>query len=133
MVIKGENGRNPMAESKPQTQPPSSPPTGREQRAPSLTALISNEANTEKPSPNEKQHGLLQADQDSGVLSSAPPLSREKGLSLRRGGERSRRSSDTLTASLFPKSLAGTYRPRQHCTQKSSHIHLQLNSTPWSH
>lgn len=102
-VIKGENGRNPMAESKPQTRPPSSPPTGQEQRAPSLTALISNEANTEKASPNEKQHELLQADQDSGVLSSAPPLSWEKGLSLQRGGERSRRSSDRLTASSFPE------------------------------
>lgn len=92
-----------MAESKPQTRPPSSPPTGQEQRAPSLTALISNEANTEKPSPNEKQHELLQADQDSEVLSSAPPLSWEKGLSLQRGGERSRRSSDGLTASSFPE------------------------------
>lgn len=90
-VVKEENGRNPMAESKPQTQPPSSPPTGQEQRAPSLTPLISNEANTQKPSPNQKQHELLQADQDSRVLSSAPALPREEGLSLQRGRERSRR------------------------------------------
>lgn len=68
-----------MAESKPPTWPPSSPPTGQEQRAPSLTALISNEANTEKSSPKQKQHELLEADQDSRVLSSAPALPREEG------------------------------------------------------
>lgn len=45
-----------------------------------------------------------------------------------------------LRASSFPKvsaagcwGLAGTYRPRQRCTQKSNQIHLQLNGTPWSH
>lgn len=97
-VIKGENGSSPMAESKPRSRPPSSPPTAQEQRAPSLTAPIPNEGNTEKPSPNQKQRELLRADQDSRVLSSAPALPREEGCSLQRG----RRSSDMLTASSVP-------------------------------
>lgn len=49
-VIKA-NGRNPMAENQARTRPPSSPPTGQQHRAPSLTALIPNEANTEKNKP----------------------------------------------------------------------------------
>lgn len=74
------------------------------------------------------------------IGTSATSLSQEEGFSLCGDSERRGRSREMLTASSFPEvspagcwGLTGTYRPCQHCTQKSNQIHLQFNSTPWSH
>lgn len=136
-VIKEENGSNPMAESKPRTRPPSSPPTGQEHRAPSLTALISNGGNTEKKKKKQAQTrnsmNCYRLMGTAGSCHQPQPCPRRKAPVSRGAGRGAGAAATWWQHPLFLKSLAGTYRPRQRCTQKSSQIHLQLNSRPWSH